>query len=355
MAVDRQAGLKRLRAKLKDGALQSLSEQRPLEVISSGIATLDAALGVGGFVRGGQYIIWGSPSSGKTATALTAMGNLMSRDADARVCVIDIERSQTPEWAAKFGCDPKRMDVVREPTVEDAVNSSQDVLRSCAYDYVLVDSLGAVTRSADFDGKDGQGGDANKAQVGGSAGVITRWVNKVNSELIVLDKLQNCGEDVIKPVVIYINQARDNLKSMYGGLKMSGGHALEHMADVIIRLSASASPSDRLTGTVGRRKEEVGTRVTATIEKNKFAPPKRQAGWDFCWEESEEYGFGIDSVVACFDLAVELGVVEAKGAWFCYGDAMKAQGRKGAIEAFRADPSLYASLYNDVMGAVEDE
>ena len=354
MAIDRESGLRSLRGRLKDGSMLRLSDRRPIDVVPTGVATLDAALGVGGLVRGSQNILWGSASSGKSALAYVAIGSLMRRDPQATACVFDIERSCDPDWMARFGVDPDRVTVVQQPTIEDNVNSFQEVMLASAFDYILVDSLGAVVRSVDFDGRDGKGGDASKAQVGGSSGVITRWVNKANSELIVLDKMEAAGEEVLKPVILYINQVRADLKSMYGGQTMSGGYALRHMANVIMRISASNAAADRITGTVGREKVQVGTHVTVTVEKNKYAAPKHQAGYDFVWEECPEREFGIDSVAACLDLALDRGVVRSKGAWLYWGEEgqdgfVKANGRSQMVELMRDNEGLYDDVYAAVM------
>ena len=274
-------------------------------------------------------------------------------------CIVDVERSSDPAWMAKLGVDPSRVRVVIEPTIEDAVNRSQEVMRANCFDVVLVDSLGAVVRSIDFDGKDGNGGDANKMQVGGASQVITRWVNKMNSELTDLDKLENTGQPVIKPVVIYINQVRADLNSMYGGQTMSGGNALRHGAGVILRVSASNAPGDRIIGTVGRDKVQVGTRVTVTVEKNKYAPPKHQAGYNVVWDDRSEHPFGVDSVLACLDLAVSQGVVAQKGAWLYFGEEgtdgfVKANGRKAMADLMRDNEEFYTAVYDATMKAVAD-
>ena len=103
--VDRQKGLAQLRKTLSDGALSLLSEQKERSVISTGIATLDSALGVGGLVRGSQNIFWGTPSAGKSALCYTAIGNMMKRDPEAMACIFDIERSASMDWLVKFGVD----------------------------------------------------------------------------------------------------------------------------------------------------------------------------------------------------------------------------------------------------------
>lgn len=358
--INRKKGLEMLAKSIKDGAIFSLAEKPKINVVSTGIATLDSALGVGGFVRGSQNILWGTPSSGKSALCYTAIGNLMKKDPEARACIFDIERSVTEDWLVKFGVDPERVMIVEEPTIEENVNTFQKVMRSCCFDFVVVDSLGAVIRATAFDGKNGDGGDANKTLVAGSSGVITQWVNKANSEFIVLDKMEAAGEEVIKPVLIFINQVRDNFNSMYGGHSMPGGHALQHMANVIIKITASGAAADKIQGTVNGEKQIVGTRVNCKIEKNKYAPKERMAGYNFCFEDCQEHSFGIDSVAACFDLAVKYGVIESRGAWCFY----KTEGEKGFVKAngktqmlslLRENPEFYETVYTETMSEISSE
>lgn len=358
--MDRKKGLSRLSKALGDGAIYNLSEQRGLKVISTGIATVDSAMGTGGFVRGSQVAIYGTPSSGKSALAYTAIASCLRADADAMACIIDIERSANKEWLQKFGVDTDRVYIVQEPTIEEAVNAFQECMRAGCFDIILVDSLGAVIRSVDLDGRDGTGGDANTQQVGGSARVITGWVNKANGELTKLDKMENLGEEVIKPVIIYINQVRDVIGARFPTLAMPGGHALPHMMGMIIKVHASGAAGDKLMGTINGQKVQVGLRVTVTLEKNKYARPRSQGGYNFVYQECPEWGFGVDSYDACMSLAIERGVVESRGAWCYYGhegDAgyRKANGRAAFIDLMRRDDALYDEVYSKVMDEVRKE
>ena len=358
--IDRKSGLAKLRKEIKNGALSVLSEQRPIEVISTGIATLDEALGTGGFVRGSQVVLWGPAGGGKSAIAYTAIGNLMQENPEATACIFDMERSAEMDWLVKFGVDPERTYIVKEPTIEDNINTFQAVMRSCSFDYVVIDSIGAMMKERQFDGKDGKGGDASVANVGGVAKGVTDWVNKANGELIVLDKLESSGEEVIKPVIIWINQVRANMDSMYGGYTMPGGYGLQHQAKVIIRITASGAAQDKIWGTVNNEKVQVGTRVNCTIEKNKYAPKNRQAGFDFCWEESPERGFGIDNISACFDLAIKRGVIESRGAWCYYGiegeeGYVKENGKGAMLVRMANDPDFYHEVYEKTMNVTAEE
>lgn len=306
------------------------------------------------------YLTRGGIPTHNTAMSNTFIAELQKNDPEAMACIIDIERSASREWLEKFGVDVDRVHIIQEPTIEEAVNAFQEAVRTGVFDVILIDSLGAVVRSVDFDGKDGKGGDANVAQVGGSSGVITRWVNKANSELIRLDKMERAGEEVIKPVIIYINQVRDNLKSMYGGYTMPGGNALRHMAGVIIRVTASGASQDKVMGTPGGVSRQVGNRVNCVIEKNKYAPPKRMAGYNFVYEECPEHEFGIDNFDALVSLGSETGVLQARGAWMYYKNEgedgfVKANGRKAMVELMRDNPEFYEAVRKDVMSVFEKE
>ena len=354
--MDRTRGIRQLQKELKDGGIYNLAEQKPLKVMSTGIATLDAALGTGGWVRGSQDILYGPPSSGKSAIAYTSIAAMQQRDPESMACIIDVERSANKDWLEKFGIDLDRVFIVQEPTIEECVNAFQQCMRANAFDIIVVDSLGAVIRGVDLDGKDGNGGDANTQQVGGSSRVITQWVNKANGELTKLDKEETLGAEVVKPVVMYINQVRDVIGARFPIQAMPGGNALHHMMGVIVKVSASNATAERMMGTVpgAAEKVQVGTRVTCTIEKNKFAPPRRQGGYKFCYQECPEFGFGIDNYDACYSLAVERGVIESRGAWSFFGTEgepgfRKENGRDRFIQLMREDESLYQSVYSLTM------
>ena len=358
MSVDRSAGLASLSKKLSDGAMFSLRDKRGVESISTGVATVDAALGTGGFVRGGQHILYGSPSSGKSALVYSTIASMQRSDPEAMAAIIDVERSASPEWLERFGVDVDRVRVIIEPTIEECVNAFQLAVRANCFDLILIDSLGAVIRAVDFDGKDGSGGDANTQQVGGSSRVITSWVNKANAELTRIEKMENVGSEVIKPAIIYINQVRDVIGSRFPTQGMPGGNALKHMMGTITRVQASGATADRMIGTVDGTKMQVGQRVMCTVEKNKYAPPRRQGGYLFCYEECDEYGFGVDSSDALYSLAVERGVIEAKGAWSSFQSStgeVKLNGRNAFCERLRNDRELYDEVYGVVMGGMASE
>lgn len=338
-------------------------------VISTGADTLDAALG-GGWMRGHQHMVMGEFSAGKSSLVNSAIGRLLSFDDKAIACIIDIEGSVTPQWLEKFdGIDfdyenPRnnRVWVSTPDTAENAANTLGAVIREGIFDLIVVDSLGAVARGVEVDGRKGDGGDANTMQVSGSAGVITRMVNRVNSELTRINNQKRSGSEVIMPVVLYIGQARVNLKSPHGGMIISGGEGLKHMCKTITEIRASGKSDDIKWGMVPGEKEKVkiGTRIIAKNRKNKLATPYREAGYMFYYTETEDHPFGVDSADSLVDLAVAYGVISASHSWLSYGvegehGFVKAQGKAKFSELLRDNPEFAKVVHDETMAMVIGE
>ncbi|MEN6608217.1 MAG: ATPase domain-containing protein, partial [Bryobacteraceae bacterium] len=75
----------------------------PVDVISSGSISVDAALGVGGFPRGRVVEIFGPESSGKTTIALQVIAE--GQKAGGTAAFIDAEHALDAIYARKLGVD----------------------------------------------------------------------------------------------------------------------------------------------------------------------------------------------------------------------------------------------------------
>jgi recombination protein RecA len=82
----------------------------------------------------------------------------------------------------------------------------------------------------------------------------------------------------------------------------------------------------------------LGNRTRVKIVKNKVAPPFREAEFDIMYNE------GISKEGSLLDLAIELSVVDKKGAWLFFEGAQVAQGRDAAKEELKRNKELYAQI-----------
>lgn len=311
MATKEQV-LKRLAKKLPEGSFRPLGEVEDKEIISTSIPTLDYALGTGGFARGEQVMVYGEPSSGKSALTYSMMGTYMKEHPNSMCAILDLEDSASMSWCNKFGLDADNTIVLSPATIDECITTAIEVIRDSCFDIIVIDSLGAGILQSELEN--------DTTRMGGSAGAITRLVKAIKAECQLVERQKRVaqlnGENTdgfVIPVVIHINQVRDNLKSMYGGLTYSGGHALSHSVAQVIRIRASKAATDKIEGTVNGEKHIVGSLVNCTVEKNKLAPPNRSGSYIFCFEECPEHAFGIDATASVCDLALCLGIARVEG------------------------------------------
>jgi recombination protein RecA len=107
-----------------------------------------------------------------------------------------------------------------------------------------------------------------------------------------------------------------------------GGKALKFYSSVRIDI--------RRIGAIKDGVRNVGNRVRAKVDKNKIAPPFREAEFDIMFNE------GISTTGDLVDLAAEDGIVEKSGAWFSYKGTRIGQGRENAKAFIKESPAMFA-------------
>src|SRR3954452_497108 len=107
----------------------------PIEVIPTGSAALDVALGVGGLPRGRVVEIYGPEMSGKTTVALHAIAN--AQRAGGIAVFIDAEYGLELEYAKKLGVDTDNLIVCQPDTGEQALEIADMLIHSGAIDLVV--------------------------------------------------------------------------------------------------------------------------------------------------------------------------------------------------------------------------
>lgn len=285
-----------------------------IEVIPTGCLPLDAALGVGGLPRGRIVEIYGPESSGKTTVALHVIAEAQKMGGTA--AFIDAEHALDPIYASKLGVDIGSMYVSQPDTGEQALEITEQLVRSGGVDIVVIDSVAALTPKAEIDGEMGD------SFIGLQARLMSQALRKLTG---ITSKS--------KTLVIFINQLREKVGVMFGNPETTpGGKALKFYSS--IRLDV------RKTDTIKNGADVVGNRTKIKVVKNKVAPPFKVAEFDIM------YGEGISILGCLIDAAIDLGIVEKSGSWFSYNGDKIGQGKENVKAYLEAHTELADEINN---------
>jgi recombination protein RecA len=296
------------------GAIMKLGDhpQEDIEYISTGSIGLDVALGIGGLPKGRVIEIYGPESSGKTTLAIHAIAQ--SQKAGGIAAFIDAEHAFDSSYAAKLGVDIQNLLVSQPDNGEQALEITENLIRSGAIDIIVIDSVAALTPKSEIEGEMGD------SKMGLHARLMSQALRKLTSTI---SKTGCC--------CIFINQLREKIGIMFGNPETTtGGNALKFYASVRLDI--------RKTGQLKDGDSVVGNRAKVKVVKNKVAPPFRIAEFDII------FGEGISKVGEIIDLGVEFNIIKKAGSWFSYGDTKLGQGRDGVKQLLLDNPELAEEL-----------
>ncbi|MFZ2587097.1 MAG: recombinase RecA [Alphaproteobacteria bacterium] len=314
-----EAALKNIEQQFGKGSVISLAGDavdKDVKVISTGSLGVDLALGVGGVPKGRMIEIYGPESSGKTTLTLHVIAE--AQKAGGTCAFIDAEHALDTEYAKKLGVDLTKLLVSQPDNGEQALEITDQLVRSGAIDLVVVDSVAALTPKAEIEG------DMGDSHMGLHARLMSQALRKMTGSI----HKSNC-------TVIFINQIRMKIGVMFGNPETTtGGNALKFYASVRMDI--------RRTGAIKNGDEVVGNTTRVKVVKNKVAPPFREAVFDIM------YGEGISHTGEVVDLGVARGVIEKAGAWFSYKGDRIGQGRENAKQYLKDNPKVAAAIEAEV-------
>ena len=296
------------------GAIMKLGDKPVVSVdaIPTGALALDVALGVGGIPRGRIIEIYGPESSGKTTLAQHIVAECQKKGGIA--AFVDAEHALDPEYARNLGVNIDELLISQPDTGEQALDITEELVRSGAVDIIVVDSVAALVPKAEIEGS------MEDQQMGLQARLMSKALRKLTG---IIGKTNT--------TVIFINQLRQKIGVMYGNPETTtGGNALKYYASVRMEIK-------RVEGLKGDG-EDVGNHVRVRILKNKVAPPFRTAEFDII------FGKGICKIGNILDVAVNLDIVKKSGSWFSYGEEKLGQGRDKAKEFLGENPDMLAEI-----------
>ena len=319
---DRQKALELAMAQIEKqhgkGSIMRLGEQGGIvavETISTGSLALDAALGIGGLPRGRIVEVYGPEGAGKTMISLHAVRE--AQKAGGTAAFIDAEHALDVTFARRLGVDVENLIVSQPDSGEQALEIVDTLVRSGAFDIIVVDSVAALVPEAELEG------DMGDSHMGLHARLMSQALRKLAGSI---NRSHTC--------LIFINQLRMKIGVMFGNPETTtGGRALPFYASVRLDVRRIARIKDG--------ENDIGSRTRVKVLKNKMAPPFREAEFDFLFQGDHP---GISWEGDLLDIGVEKGLVEKSGTWFSYEGERLGQGRDNARNFLIEHPDIAATL-----------
>ena len=301
--------------KMGDAAIENM------EVIPTGSLGLDVALGVGGYPKGRVVEIYGPESSGKTTLTLHAIAEAQKKGGIA--AFIDAEHAFDRYYAEDLGVDVENLIISQPDNGEQALEITDNLIRSGAIDIIVIDSVAALTPKSEIEGEMGD------SKMGLHARLMSQALRKLTGSI-----------SKTKCTVIFINQLREKIGVMFGNPETTtGGNALKFYASVRIDIRRS-------TQIKNTNSEVLGNKTRVKVVKNKVAPPFKTVEFDIV------YGKGISKVGEIIDLGVDFEIINKSGSWFSYDETKLGQGREAVKNLLLYNPELMDELEQKIKEAI---
>lgn len=262
------------------------------DVIETPSVGLNRALG-GGLNTGATHLFWGSPSVGKSTICFRILAEAQSKG--FRPVIIDSEYSFNEEYAAKCGININDIVVIQSTVVEDILKNLHPYLSHQEEKHIfLFDSLSNIIRQEAYDKPEG-----SKA-----IGLLARSQGALLQQLVnYLHKERN--------IMIFVAHQTMDLSGMYAVTKAKIGNSVFHNMHNIVKLFLSQSSKEMERDD---RHMITSQKVAWTIEKTKQRASIGTRGEYYVLPQQAV----IDKYREMLDIAIEMGIIERRGAWFFY-------------------------------------
>ena len=264
------------------------------EIIPTPSVGLNRALG-GGLYSGMTHLLWGTPSAGKTTMCYHILAE--AQKMGYRPIIVDSEFSYKESYAKQCGVDISDPVVIQGTIVEDILKAITPYLESDKEKHIfLIDSLSNLMKDEFYAKPDG--GKAMGLAARSQGYFLQKLVNHLNKE---------------NNIMLFISHQMIDLSGMYAQLRGKYGNTVHHNMHNIIKLFLSMSQQD-----MNRDEAKMITsqKVMWSIEKTKQRASIGTTGHYYVLPQEG----GLDSFRELIDIAVEMGIIERRGAWFYYGE-----------------------------------
>jgi recombination protein RecA len=225
---------------------------------------------------------------------------------------IDAEHAFDKTYAEALGVDTENLLISQPDNGEQALEITENLIRSGAIDIIVIDSVAALVPRSEIEGEMGD------SKMGLQARLMSQAMRKLTGSI---GRTGCC--------CIFINQLREKIGVLFGNPETTtGGNALKFYASIRLDIRRSGPALKDREGNV------VGNHVKVKVVKNKLAPPFRIAEFDIM------YGQGISKTGEVLDLGVDHNIVQKSGSWYSYNSTKIAQGRDAAIQFMKDNPEM---------------
>jgi len=318
-----QLTLDKLEKTYGKGTIMKLGDKKVVDIdaIPTGSLSLDIALGIGGFPRGRIVEIYGPESSGKTTLAIHAIAQAQKLGGIA--AFIDAEHAFDKTYAEALGVDTDNLLISQPDNGEQALEVTENLIRSGAIDILVIDSVAALTPRAEIEGEMGD------SKMGLHARLMSQALRKLTATI---GRTGCC--------CIFINQLREKIGVMFGNPETTtGGNALKFYASQRLDIRKSGSSIKDKEGNI------VGNPIKVKVVKNKLAPPFRIALFEIT------FGRGISKTGEIVDLGVEKDIIQKSGSWYAYDGTKIAQGKESAKQFLEDNPEVAEEIMVKIKAA----
>ena len=314
-----EAFFKSAEKKFGTNAVMWLGAQNPIDCnkLSSGSLLIDKVLG-GGLGYGRIAELYGYESSGKSTLALQFVRQCQL--AGGTAMYVDLENALDLEYARTLGVDVNKVIFAQPTTAEEALDLIYEAINTGAINFIVLDSIAAMTPTAVLNGE------AGDQQIGLLARLLSTNLKKLVSAL----NKSNCA-------LLAINQIRMKVNTgfMMGNPETTaGGNALKFFASQRIELKKSLA--------IKEGGNQIGQVTKVKCVKNKLATPMQVA------EVPLIYGKGFSAEDEIVDLGIEYGFIQKSGSWFVTTDEQRLQGKEAVKAYYKEHPDLAEELKQKV-------
>ena len=311
------SALEAIQKQFGKGAIMRLGERSAMEVevLKTGIPTLDIALGVGGVPKGRILEVYGPEASGKTTLCLAIIAQ--SQREGGVAAFIDAEHALDPAWARTLGIKLDDLLISQPDTGEQALEIAETLIRSGGIDVLVIDSVAALVPRSEIEGEMGD------SSIGVQARLMSQALRKLTS---VVSKSNT--------IVIFTNQIRLKIGVMFGNPETTPG-------GLALKFYSSLRMDVRKSEVIKKGEMVIGSRHKGKNVQNKNAPPFKIAKFSVTAQ-------GIDQEDSLIEAALQTGAMSASGSFIKYNDKTLGQGRTQVADLLRKDAKLKAQIEKEV-------